>query len=538
MSTNAAISSVEQAVTTIEVSHQGAMEVLSSGTTMPQDWFFEAMTGHPRDGGVVVNSRTILGHGPVWAGVNVLASDLSRLPFEVRLEVTASGRTTTTRRKDHWVDQLLNLEVNHYQTVQQWKECMAAWAIVWGNGISEIVNLPGGGFGLYPLRPDVTWAEQVGRYDWVIMTLDDESGPRPILPENTFHVRGLSDDGFWGLSLAQVCKSTFKAGMAALAHGNATYDNDGIPGGVIQLERQSTREQRREMREEWRENHATKRAGTVGVLPLGAKWQDIAMSLRDAQYIDSLNLDVEQVARLLQIPPFKIGHMKDSSVRANLGAQQREYVEHSLTKHGVRFEEEANRKLLTRRERRPTGRQLSVVVNYDKLVTGTKSERADYASKLVTSRLWTPNEGREEVGSNPSDDPAADEFQNPAIDTSTSVGESNAESESTDNTEAMEALLRSQVTALLKHERARLQTNGRKAKDFVGWCRRFYTEQYLDIAKGFLDPACAVAAVDWTAAAQMHATLVLSAIKSGRDRDFDWITERVDAYLSDIQKGA
>ena len=520
---------------TIDVSSAGISEVQASGTSMPADWFFEALTGHSRtSAGVRVNARTALSHGPVWAAVNILAGDISRLPIEVKLErQRENGNTEIVPRPDHPADKAMNIRPNNWQTAQQWKEMMMHWALLWGNAICRIRQV-GMSFEFEPLMPDRTWYEKFGTGEYIITSYDDAGKPFTVLPEDSFHVRGLSHDGFWGLSLAQVCRETLASGMSALRHGNAVFKNGALPGGVIELERPMEPPVRQKFREDWHRVHSGGNSGTVAILNPGMSWKDRMMSNEDAQYIDSLKLDVHQVARLFQIPPFKLGAMEDSSVRANLEEQRLDYKEHSLTRWGTRFEHEAAAKLLTAKETSPTGRRLTVCVNYDRLTQGTRSDRADVATQLVRARIETQNEARQSVGLNPV--PGGDEFSNPAIEQGTPQedAEQTTDREPTEgDDDALAALITAQVQQMIDRERKRLDANKNKAVK----AREYYGDPlaYLEFCRPFLAPACVFARKEYVPALINHITRCQVVVASDVE-SFDWLADEVETIVADIME--
>jgi HK97 family phage portal protein len=496
----------------------------ASGTRMPADWFFDALAGPRNESGVRVNPRTVLQHGPVYQAIALISGDFSRLDERVMLE----RGDREERQMEHPVEWLLNYWPNSFQTPGTLKETLIAWALGWGNGIARIVYDRGRPVALLPLDPSVTWPERIGQDEWLIITHDFQGKSEAIVPEETFHIRGLATyDGFWGESAATLCKRRLGSGIAADTFAATTWGEGALPGGLIELEMKLDAETRQDFRRDWnREHQGPQRGSRVGILPFGMRWKDRSMTNQDAELFNSLRLDREFVADLFLIPHSKMGALETSSVRANIEEQSKEWVQ-CLKRWGKRFEQETERKLLGREAIRPRQRRFFVSVDYRPLIQKTAKEEAEEHSLLVRSEIENPNEARKSLDMNPR--PGGDEFGNPAI------NPNQQQDLQQPVTPEVEELVRSQVRACLLAECGRIETHGNRAKDFRSWAAKFYAT-YGEHAERYLEAACRVAGVDWRKPAVDHADVVLTRIKLGQ-QGTEWIEERADAFADHILNG-
>lgn len=463
-------------------------EVYDSSTHFPEEWFYEAVTWGRSDSGETVNAVTALGHGPVWQAVNILAGDMGQLPLHVMRKDT---RGAQIHDETHKVDVLLNQQPNTWQTPQMWRETMMHWSLLWGNGISWIARTSDG-IQLVPLLPDRTGYEEVDTGEYLIYT-EFEPGKRIYFdPEETFHIRGLSSDGFWGLSVVKVAQNVLGHGLALQRHGNSVFKNGANPSGVLNLPGSKPNPDVVEnYRSEWKRLHSgAGNVGNVAILFGEAKFQQLSMSNEDAQWIEGRRLDREFVASLFNLPAFKLNALENSAVRANVEEQNREYYSTSLSRWGQKFKEEGERKLFSPSERRL--RRVCIVVKADHLTQGNRESRMNFASNGVQARLLTRNEGRAELGFNPV--PDGDEFENPAIDTNASKGSSSQSDDGQPEEAARTAndLVEHQVRNLLEAEGNRLKKAAKShAKSFVAWIDEFYDqEDYLRFCGAYLSKAC------------------------------------------------
>ena len=395
----------------------GAIQPLpqAAATTNPEEWIRWGVGSASSDSGVMVTPTSAMRHSPIWQGINIIAGDVGQLAFDV---VRRDGEATRKDR-EHPLSRILSSEPNPYMTIDVFLETLVAWAVGWGNGIAAIKrDRRGRPESLWPLLPDRTKYDQVSPGEYVIVTrLDSSNEWTAIQPEDTLHVRCLTRNGFWGLSAVTECRNRIGHGMGLLSHGNATFKNGSKLSGVLKMEGRLSPEARQNLRQEWSEIHqGTANAGKVAILQEGLSWQQMGMSNNDAQFLESVELDILFAAGVLNLPPYKLGYLKDSAVRANLEAQQKEYFNSYLSRHANRIKNEMVRKLFTAQER---DLGYSVKVESDHLTQGTRRERVETVALAITSRLMTQNEGRESLGLNPVD--GGDQFSNPAIDTMESV---------------------------------------------------------------------------------------------------------------------
>ncbi|MCY1548907.1 phage portal protein, HK97 family [compost metagenome] len=86
--------------------------------------------------------------------------------------------------------------------------------------------------------------------------------------------------------------------------------------------------------------------GKTGVLPQGATFKTVSMTLEDAEWIEARRLSVEEVARLFRVPPVLIGDLREANY-SNAVELGRYFVTHTLRRHLVLWEQAINRALIT-----------------------------------------------------------------------------------------------------------------------------------------------------------------------------------------------
>lgn len=462
----------------------------------PEEWFLDAIGATASDSGERVSPRTAMTHVPVWQAVNILAGDVGQLPWH---KMRRSGKNREKDRK-HQLEMLVAKRPNDWQTPSSWKEMMMQWALLWGNAVCWIRG-KGSNRRFVPLHPSYTTYEEPepGEY-WIVSRYNNKNVAIPY--SNCFHIKGLADDGFWGLSAASVLKNAIGHGLALQKHGNTVFKNGGRPSGIVKfplgVKKGETYSGAR-FREEWNRIH--KYSGNVAVLWDGGDYSPIAMSNVDADWIEGRKLDRQMVASIFNLPSFKLNGSESSATRSNMEEQQRSYFTTSLSRWTNKFNEEAEKKLLTDQEQR-SGEHFFRWFP-EAFLKGDLASRSEAYSRGIQDRWLSPNEVREKEDMNPYE--GGDEYLNPAIDTA-----ERGDGEANEPNEAIENLLRDRVRAMLSAECSQVNREVKRQKNFTNWMSNFY-ENYTKFAEGFLAAAADVAksqgiSFDWKAKAIMHAS--------------------------------
>jgi HK97 family phage portal protein len=367
----------------------------TSGTYQPADWFAEWMSGGRSAAGVRVNGYTALTHCPLWQGVNIIAGDFGQTP--VRL---LKNEFNEQRLHPSW--SLLRVAPNELQTPSVWKETMMQWALIWGNGVSWIRRQGSRPVELVPLRPDCLWHEVLAFEDQKIV-LYHYKGPYRNSPQYTFfpddvvHFKGLTSDGVWGYPLWQIAKDTIGQGLAIEKHGNSTFANGARPGGVLQHPAKLSPEAVANIRTEWNKVHSgPDNAGKIAILWEDMKFNPVAQSNTDSQWIEAKKMSVLEAASLLNLPPHKLGAMEDTANRATLEEQNADYVSRTMNRWYNKADEEYRKKLLTDKEWKSD--EFCFQHQADAFLKGDIDTLTTVADRCVKATLMNPNEGRKMIG--------------------------------------------------------------------------------------------------------------------------------------------
>lgn len=264
-----------------------------------------------RTAGMVVNSQTAAGIPAVTQAVRLAAQSVASLDLGVyRGRGAEKTRVTAT-----WQARLLAGDPNDQQNTYLFKETIEESVDYRGNAFLWKNKDPASGrvtelFALHPdqVLPLVLRTGERVYYVYVRPGFIDPVGKGlgyyRVGPETILHVRGHGQGGAWlapsplelhaqslGVDLA---RQNYEAGL--FARGTATRIAITLPEGM-------KHDQVGVWRDMWRASYeGAENAGRTAVLGGGATLQQIGLTQADAQFIESQEFGIEEVARIFNVP--------------------------------------------------------------------------------------------------------------------------------------------------------------------------------------------------------------------------------------------
>ena len=113
----------------------------------------------------------------------------------------------------------------------------------------------------------------------------------------------------------------------------------------------------------------------------GMKFTPVSMTNEDAQFLQSRQFSIREIARWFRLPPHMLADLQDSSVRANIEQQAIEFIVYSMRPWLVRWQQTLNRKLLSSDERK----KMYFEFLLDALLQGDANSRFD---SYMKGRQW------------------------------------------------------------------------------------------------------------------------------------------------------
>lgn len=357
--------------------------------------------------GETVTEQTALTYSAVFNAVTLIAGTISTLPLHL-LKKTAK---TTGFAAENPLFRVLHDRFNPWMTAQVGRETMAAHLLLWGNCYAEIVtDRLGRVTALWPIPPN-RCAPKIdnGAYFYEVQV----DGQTIVLPrERVLHVVGLGFDGLRGYSVIAMARKSIGLGMAMESFGSLFFGNGTHPGVIVSHPGQLSDAAHERLKSSLMEAHSgLGQSHKLMLLEEGMKLERIAIPPEDAQFLQSRQFQIPEIARWFNLPPHKLKDLTRSSF-SNIESEQISFVTDSILPWLIRFEQHYNMQLLSDDEQ--YRQHLYTRHNVDGLLRGNSVDRANYYKIMFGTGAMTINEIRAKEDWDPNPNPYADELFVPA----------------------------------------------------------------------------------------------------------------------------
>lgn len=293
--------------------------------------------------------------------VELRANAIAMLPVYIMDE------NTKKRLTDHPLGELLWGPPNEVMTRFDYERLMQCNLDLCGNAYAWINrdSRTGRPVELIPLCPDnvTPYVDQSGAL-WYIYTAPRTGEMTRLAPEDVLHYKAYSTDGITGISILQRASQSIATGLNAQQYQADLYANGGQPsgvlmadtdvGGTIKLTNADGQEEiitkTERIRREWEKIHSGPGKNfRIAVLPKGVTYTQTAMKNSEAQFIESEEYRVADVARFFGIPLYLL----NAGTQAYSSNEQNsiDLVKYTMMPPVVQREQEDSWKLLLPRER-------------------------------------------------------------------------------------------------------------------------------------------------------------------------------------------
>lgn len=302
------------------------------------------------DAGVAVNGDTALGCSTIWAAMRIISESAASLPLKVYEYAADGGRKVASA---HPLYTLLHDEPCPGISSMNWREALVACASFRGRAYAEIERrtVDGAPVALWLLSPDSVEPFYAAD-EKLAYKLTLRSGKKEIIAgADMIHLRGPSTDGINGFDLLDFARQDIGLTIAAEKYGRTFFGNGARPGGVLEHPAVLKDEARKRLREDWSKVHqGPDRAHRLAILEEGMKYASIGVSPEEAQFLQTREFQVSQVARWFNIPASKLRDKSGQSY-SSLEAENLAFYTETLRPWLIRLEQELTLKLLSPADR-------------------------------------------------------------------------------------------------------------------------------------------------------------------------------------------
>lgn len=457
--------------------------------------------------GVYVTERMALNISAYWNGVDVISSQVASLP---RLVYRRTANESRERANGYPAYKVMHDAPNDYMTPFVFWQTLMAHVLTWGNAYAEIewdqALRPKALWPILPseINPEMQKGELIYVYKGHASNFDGMAQPGPelkpgktIKPEDIIHVPGLGYDGIRGYSVVSMARRSLGLSIATETFGASFFGNGAWPGIVLEHPKTlSLQAQERLIATFEQRSRTAQNAHRTHVLEEGMKASKIGIPPDDAQFLQTREFQIVEIARWLNIPPHKLKHKYGERPGGNLEAGQIEFLTDTLGPWLVRIEQECTRKLI------PDSQRGTYYIEHlsDAVLRMSAETRAAIYKTYVDMGVMTldyvaqkenlppPPPKKEPPPMPPPPSPIPPPAPQETPPPSEPAADSGTAASSSDRMAAtLRALCIAQVARFTRREADKAQKAvGGTVKGFAAWVAQFYSRQSAAILESYL----------------------------------------------------
>lgn len=263
--------------------------------------------------GLLVSQATAMTVGAVYAAVTIRANDVARCMPTLYAEAEDGTRTKVT---DHPIARLLK-RPNRLQTWFEFCRDLMIARLLRGNGYAAILrDRRGDPQELILINPDAVMVleasdgsifynvNRIGLFQIAVL----QQFPVAIPAEDVFHVRGPSFNMIVAASTIGLARDTIGLSMGQAQQQSRWVRNGAFPSVVLEAPRQLSDEAAKRLKNNW-QNFAegVLNVGRTAVLEEGIVAKPLSLNAVDLQFINQMQLTIQDVSRFFGVPPRKLG---------------------------------------------------------------------------------------------------------------------------------------------------------------------------------------------------------------------------------------
>lgn len=351
-----------------------------------------------RDGAGVVSQETAMRVAAVFASARIISGTVSTLPLSIKRRVDERTREDAS---GHALWRVLRRRPNRWMKPSAFRRLMQNRVLFKGNGYALKVTDSRGEVGeLWPLDPDRTTPRQLDNME-IVYEYRRKDGATTVFPSrDIMHLMGMSHDGVTGVSVLSYARNAIALSIDTDAHGRAVFSNGARPGSSLETDNALSEDAIERLRQSLEEYRGAENAHKTMILEEGLKFKPIAMTMEDAQFIETRKFSRTDIAMFFGVPPHMIGDTEKSDGSGkNLEERSRAFVQYTLEDWLTAWEDAINTDLIDQ-ARDP---DLFARFNRNALVRGDMTARKMFYQAMLQFGVFSPNEVRAKEDENPRD---------------------------------------------------------------------------------------------------------------------------------------
>lgn len=339
------------------------------------------------DFGVNVNNSSALKITALYAGIRIRSENIASFPKSVK-QKTDKGFVDAP---DHPAFRVIDVRPNSYTNTFDFWNCISTWLDGWGNSYAIIERAPWGRpVALHQVHPScVVGITVLNGKKWykIIMADPDFAYLNGTYPdEDILHFMLVTLDGIKGVNPIIYNAIALGKNLATEKFASEFYKKGGNIKAIMETDGHFGDDEFNAFMEHFKASSAN---FDTPLLEYGVKYKQLSVNPVAAQLIQSETLSIQDVCRIINIPPHMIAELSHATF-SNIEHQTIQFVQYSLRPTVKRLESELEAKLFLDRERGI----YNVKFALDGLLRGDTQARSAYYHNAILDGYMSRNEVR------------------------------------------------------------------------------------------------------------------------------------------------
>lgn len=203
------------------------------------------------------------------------------------------------------------------------------------------------------------------------------------------HVKHIHTTGYKGIKPINVLRNSIDYDTQVKEFSLAQMENGIKASFILKVAANLSDPKKEAMLESFKKFYSTNGSGVI-IVDNGATLDEISRDFIDTKVFEVERITRSRVATVYNLPPHMLGDFSDTSF-SSMEQQSLEFIQNTMIPIVRQYEQEFNKKLLTKIER---SRGLCFKFNVNALLRGDIQTRGEFYFKGIRSAWFTPNEVR------------------------------------------------------------------------------------------------------------------------------------------------
>lgn len=344
------------------------------------------------DVGIDFSEGEVLGWPAMLQALRIIGWSLGQMPLQV-YERDASGARKLTPADNHPLQRVLQEKPHPEYTPFEIKEGIGVNAAFRGDSFHQVARTNKGVVAeIFPLDYHRTRVERRKGQRWYLY--NDGGREIAMRSDEVLHVSGLSDGGMVGFAIQQIAQNAMGKGLAMDRFGAKVFKNGASGNPIIEASQPYTFKTKQD-EQEFIDKIKGKLAGSSNwhapmTLPYGFTIKTLGITAKEAQLIEGLVYQIQDIARLTGVPP---SLLMDNSHNTFTNSEQQflQFIKMGLGGWIVKIEERMRLTLLSDSERS----RYTIKFNADALLRTSLKERYESYRIACGVPFMSRNEARD-----------------------------------------------------------------------------------------------------------------------------------------------